>query len=140
MKRETDVRRRWIRAQILDEAWILGFPMLFRHIAHWFSENAINLGFIVSGPVGRIDDPVGLRVGVFTADSPRRALVVGWARLNSDDLKRLAGAGRTVRIRVFGWLRISEDVDATLAQRTLTSVRVTGISRMRPDVRARLAA
>ena len=140
LTRENEVRREWARSQILGEAWTLGFPVLFRRIAGWFSENRVSFGLFMSGPIGAVDDPVGLRVGVFTADSPRRLLIVGWARLNRADLTRLMRESRAVRIRVFGWLRIAEDVDAPLAEKALRSVRVTGVSRMRADVRAKLAA
>jgi len=139
--REQEIRREWIRSRILGEAWSLGFPRwpLFGRIASWFAENRISFGIFISGPVGRRDDPIGLRVGFLTADSPRRILVVGWTRLNRRDLDRLERDRRAVRVSVIGWLRISEDVDAELATRTLKSVRVTGVTRAPSLVRTRLA-
>jgi hypothetical protein len=138
--RETATRRAWARSRVLGDAWNLGYPLLFRRIAQWFSENRVSFGIFASGPIGAVDDPIGLRVGFFTADSPRRLLVVGWARLNRSDLIRLAADRRAVRVRVLGWLRIAEDVDPRLAGRTLSSVRVTGVSKIPSDVRTQLVA
>src|ERR1043166_9638778 len=104
--REGQVRREWARSQILTEAWSAGFAQwpLFGRIASWFAGNRISFGIFMSRLVGRQDDPIGLRVGVLTADSPRRILVVGWTRLNRSDLARLARDRRAVRVRVIGWL------------------------------------
>ena len=137
---EHEIRRRLARERILGDAWALGFPILFARIGAWFAENRISFGIFMSGPVGAADDPIGRRFGFFTADSPRRILVVGWARINRSDLVRLAADRRVLRIRVFGWLRITEDVDGPLASTTLSSVRVTGLSRMPSGVRETLAA
>jgi hypothetical protein len=140
--REDQARREWVRSRILSEAWAAGFPRwpLFERIASWFAENRVSFGIFVSGPVGAQDDPIGLRVGFLTADSPRRILVVGWTRLNRHDLARLARDRRTVRVRVIGWLRISEDVDPRLAGRTLRELKVTGIARVPASIAAYLAA
>jgi hypothetical protein len=140
--REQQIRREWIRSRILTDSWAIGYPRwpLFGRIASWFAENRISFGIFMSGPVGRQDDPIGLRVGFLTADSPRRILIVGWARLNRTDLDRLAKDGRAIRVRVFGWLRISEDVDAALATRTLKAVKVIGVSRLPASVRSFVAA
>jgi len=140
--REDEIRREWTRARILSESWALGFPRwpLFSRIAGWFAENRISFGIFMSGPVGMQDDPIGLRVGFLTADSPKRTLVIGWARVNRADLARLQRDGRVVRIRVFGWLRISDDVDGRLAKQTLSSIRVTGVSRIPQRVRTELVA
>jgi hypothetical protein len=141
--REEDARREWIRARILGDAWRAGFPswtlsLLFERARRWFVDNRISFGIFMSRPIGERDDPIGLRVGFFTADSRARILVVGWTGLKRDDLLRLASEGRAVRVRVFGWLRIADDVDASLAAQALESVRVTGVSRVPNTVRAQL--
>jgi hypothetical protein len=140
--RENQIQRDWIRARLLSDAWAAGFPRwpLFGRVALWFSENRISVGIFMSGPVGEPNDPIGRRFGFFTADSPARTIVVGWAHLNRTDLDRLANDGRAIRVRVFGWLRISEDVDAALATRTLRAVKVTGVSRLPASVRSFVAA
>ena len=144
-KRENEIRREWIRARLLSDAWMIGFPkytlsLLVHRAARWFVENRISFGIFMSGPVGQPNDPIGLRVGFFTADSPVRILVVGWARLNRKDLQRLARRRRPVRVRVLGWLRIADDVDAALTAKALESVKVIGVSRVPTGVRAHLGS
>ena len=143
-ERETEIRREWIRSRLLSEAWTLAFPArglaeLLGWVLDWFRRNSISFGMFASWPTGSERDPVGSRAAVLTVDSPTQTLVVGWARITRRDLERLARDDRAVRVRVIGWLRIADDVDAELAARALESVDVAGVSRIPDSVRAKLA-
>lgn len=140
-RREDQVRREWIRARILSDAWSIAFPtagltFLMRTAWLWLVRTSISFGLFACWPTGRPDDPIGFRVGLFAADTERRIVVVGWARFNERDLLRLAGERRRVRVRVIGWLRIVDDVDPALCAGALESVRVLGVSRIAPAARA----
>jgi hypothetical protein len=141
--RGNDIRREWIRSRVLSEAWTLGFPVqgmrsFIGRVFDWFRRNNISFGLFASWPTGSKRDPVGTRAGLLAIDSPTRTVVVGWARVTRRDLQRLAREDRAVRVRVFGWLRIAEDVDTELTARALESVRVIGVSRVPNAVRAQL--
>jgi hypothetical protein len=140
-----DSEREAIRDRIIAEAWFLqparALYLVARSIAQWLRHNRISFGFFVSW--AERDDPEaapGLRVAVLSVDSPRRAFVMGWTRIDRRDLLGLAANGLSLRLRVLGWLRISTDVDAELAERTLGSVRVIGVSHVPASVRQSLEA
>ena len=142
-ERETEIRREWIRNRLLSEAWALGFPVygmphFIGRVFDWFWRNNISFGLFASWPTGNEGDPVGSRAAVLTVDSPTRTVVVGWARITRRDLQRLAREDRAVRVRVIGWLRVADDVDAGLTARALESVRVIGVARLPNAVRATL--
>lgn len=145
-EREREIRRGWARGRLLGDAWSAGYPTsaigtFARGVARWFRENRVSWGvLVVSAPLGPADETIGRRIGCFIADSPGRMIVIGSARLTRSDLLRLRRDRRSISVRVVGRLRITDDVDASLAERTLHSVRVTGVVRMSASVRERLAA
>lgn len=130
------------RDRILRDAWTTGFPgsVLWQRLGSWFERNKTNFGLFICWPHGERDDPVGTRIGFFSADSPTRVIVVGWARFGKRDFDRLVREHRTLHVRVFGWLRIAKDVDPLAAAQSLGSVRVIGVSSAPSDVRAQLCA
>lgn len=140
-------RRDVLRDRLLADAWRALFPMwdpmpLPSRLVRWVRGTGVSFGLFYSSPAENDDErgPVGRRFGVLAVDSRSRVLVVGWSRIDRRDLLRVANQGRALRVRVFGWLRIDDDVDSALAAQTLHSVRVVGTSRIPPDVRQCLSS
>ena len=136
-----DEHRRRVREGIITEAWYSAFPQwglsfLWDRMSHWFRQNRVSFGLLVSWPNDKDPNtPIGQKVAVLSIDSASRLVVVGWSRLGYRDVMQLADQHRRVRLRVMGWLRISQDVDPEAATRVFESVRVVGVSRIPKSVR-----
>ncbi len=139
---QTDERRRVVRDRIIAHAWSSACPRsafssVIDRVTAWFATNAISLGVVVSTQ-RTPRTTIGRRVSVLTIDSPTRVVVIGWMSLDQRDLKRVLDRGPSVRVRVMGWLRVAEDIDACLATRALESLPVLVVSRVPPRVRTSL--
>lgn len=135
-------RRRAVRDRVIAEAWSSACPpsalsVLFSRVGDWFSANVISIGVVVCTQ-RTPRSIIGRRVSVLTIESGTRVFVLGWMSLDRVDLQRVTSRPAMMRIRVLGWLRIADDVEARLATETLASVRVFGCARMPSRVRVAL--
>lgn len=69
----------------------------------------------------------------------RHSFVVGALRYDRRALERLSADGKRVRITVIGLLALSKDVPADLARDVIESVKVRGMFRASPALKAALA-
>ena len=76
---------------------------------------------------------------VVRESSHRRTLVLGLQDYSRRDLEAVRRAGKKLRIRVLGLVRIAADVPPALASATIESIVVLGALQASPAVKAALA-
>jgi Arc/MetJ-type ribon-helix-helix transcriptional regulator len=86
-----------------------------------------------------IRDEIGKHADTVRETAARETLTVGAMLISRDALERHREAGRRIALRVVGFLSVTEDVTPELAAEVIESVKVRGIFRASPAVKAALS-
>ena len=65
-----------------------------------------------------------------------KSFVMGVSVFSKSDLEELAASNKKVSIKVIGMLVLSEDIEEELAKQTISSIKVLGVFRASPKVKA----
>ena len=65
-----------------------------------------------------------------------KSFVMGVSMFSKSDLEKLAASNKKISIKVIGMLVLTEDIDEELAKQTINSIKVLGVFRASPKVKA----